>query len=202
MMYEIVIAVKPEITEDQLKSIKSIVPDIVAEAKGTVHVTDDWGVMRFAQQIGRGFKRGRYVYFMYQVGGQENKEITRKLGIDEGVIRHLIVNLGTEKNAEAIVKKYQNPNHQAQDALRDEELEKDRRMSSKRRSCWFSANKIEPDWKNPRTYNWLVNEFGKILPARTSGLRPHFQRMSNDAIKRGRIMGLISNLSNHIAIRS
>jgi ribosomal protein S18 len=72
-------------------------------------------------------------------------------------------------------------------------------MFSKRKSCYFSAKKTQPDWKDPSTYSWLVNEFGKISPARVTGLRPKYQRMATSAIKRGRCMGLISYMSNNVA---
>ena len=73
------------------------------------------------------------------------------------------------------------------------------KMFSKRKSCWFSEKKTTPDWKDPSSYAWLVNEFGKISPARVTGLRPKYQRMATSAIKRGRCMGLISYMSNHVA---
>jgi ribosomal protein S18 len=77
--------------------------------------------------------------------------------------------------------------------------DKEKRMYSKRKSCYFSAKKTSPDWKDPKSYGWLVNEFGKISPARITGLTPKFQRRACDAIKRGRTMGLISYTSGDIA---
>jgi len=59
-------------------------------------------------------------------------------------------------------------------------------------------NKTNPD-ASISSYSWLVNEFGKISPARVTGLRPKFQRMSTTAIKRGRCMGLISYMSSETA---
>lgn len=202
MIYEIAIMVKPETNEESLKTIKSIITDNVDAVKGTVLVSDDWGVLKLGQATKRGNQRGKYLYFMFKSKGDSNAEMIRKLGIDENVIRHLIVALGCESEEAEIVKSYQNPLNYQSDAMRDEEMEKDRRMSSKRRSCWFSANKTTPDWKNPRTYSWLVNEFGKISPARVTGLRPHFQRLANDAIKRGRFMCLLSNMTNDTAYKA
>lgn len=202
MIYEVAIIVRPEVNDEQLKTIRNIVHENIESVKGTVLINDDWGTMHFGQDMGRGIKRGRYLYCMYKSNGTINAEINRKLSIDENVIRFLIVNLGTERDEAAIVKSYANPLNQNSDVAGDEEMEKDRRMSSKRRSCWFSANKTTPDWKNPRSYSWLVNEFGKISPARVSGLRPHYQRLSNHAIKRGRFMGLVSHLSGNTAYRA
>lgn len=79
------------------------------------------------------------------------------------------------------------------------DIDKDRKMFSKKRSCWFCAKKTEPDWKNTSTYTWLVNEFGKISPGRITGLCARHQRSSNTAIKQGRNIGLLSYLSNRVA---
>lgn len=203
MIYEIAIMLRPEINEDSLKTIKNIINENVEAVKGSTLVSEDWGVLKLAETTKRGgHSRAKFLYFMYKSDGTTNKEIIRKLGIDESVIRHLIVVLGLDAEEAAILKTHQNPLTQQVDAMGDEEMEKDRRMSSKRRSCWYSANKTNPDWKSPRTYSWLVNEFGKISPARVTGLRPHFQRKANDAIKRGRFMGLLSNMSNHTAYKA
>ena len=111
-------------------------------------------------------------------------------------MKFIVVRLGDEKKQEEIVKAYSNPNHKAAESDNDEGRNK---KFSRRKSCHFSENKTEPDWKRPETYSWLVNEFGKISPARVTGLRPKFQRMATTAIKRGRNLGLISHLSNRTA---
>lgn len=78
------------------------------------------------------------------------------------------------------------------------DIEKDRKMFSKRKNCWFCGKKSNPDWKRPDTYSWLVNEFGKISPARVSGLCAAHQRGAKTAIKRGRNMSFISYVSNKV----
>jgi len=203
MIYEVLVTVKADATEDQIKDIKTIVTENVDSVKGSILISDDWGMMMFAQSLSGKHQRGKYIYFMYKSSGTINKEIIRKLSINETAIRYLIVQVGEDRFEETFVKEYQNPHHTTNaDNMLDEELEKDRKMFSKKRSCWFSANKTKPDWKNPKTYSWLLNEFGKISPARVSGLRPRFQRMSNDAIKRGRMMGLVSFVSDETAYRA
>lgn len=81
---------------------------------------------------------------------------------------------------------------------RQYDLEKDRRMFSRKKNCWFCAKEISPDWKDPYSYSWLVNEFGKIAPSRINGLCATHQRQATTAIKRGRNMCLIGHLSNQI----
>ena len=201
MIYEVALAIKPETNEENLSKIKEIVNATVATVSGEILVNDDWGVKNFAQPLDNKYSRGRYLYFMYKADTTINSELERRFRINEDIIRFITVRLGPDEEQETILKNYNNPNNQTVMGDKDEDMEKDRRTFSKKRSCWFSANKTEPDWKNPRTYSWLVNEFGKISPARVTGLRPYYQRMATSAIKRGRCMGLISFLSNRTAYR-
>ncbi len=80
----------------------------------------------------------------------------------------------------------------------DNDNDKDKRRFSRRKSCWFCAKKIEPDWKNTESYSWLVNEFGKIAPSRVSGICATHQRKATEAIKRGRHIGFIGYVSNAV----
>jgi small subunit ribosomal protein S6 len=201
MIYETAFVVRPDASEEVVSSIKNSLAETFKEFGAEVLVNDSWGVKTFAQPAESGLKKGAYHYFMYKGAGNLNAEIERKFRINENLVRFIIVKLGDDKQQEAIVKAYKNPNH-TQAAAVDDEFggeDKDKKMHSKRKSCWFSAKKTSPDWKDPKSYSWLVNEFGKISPARITGLTPTFQRRANEAIKRGRNMLLISYLSNETA---
>ncbi len=202
MIYETAFVVRPDASEEAVASIKSVLNETFKEFGAEVLVNDSWGVKSFAQPTESGLKKGAYHYFMYKGAGNLNAEIERKFRINENLVRHMIIKLGNDKDQANIVKNYKNPNH-TQAAQVDDEFaggeDKDKKMHSKRKSCWFSASKTSPDWKDPKSYSWLVNEFGKISPARITGLTPTFQRRANEAIKRGRNMLLISYQSNEIA---
>lgn len=197
MIYETSYVVRTDASEEAIKKLKESVAEVIASANGEVLISDDWGVKTFAQPTERGIKRGHYFYFMYRSNTQANAELERRFKISEDVIRFIVIKLGTEQYQADIVKNYKSLNASSSEAASDQD--KDRKSFSKRRSCWFSAKKTSPDWKDPSSYAWLVNEFGKISPARVSGLRPIYQRMANASIKRGRVMGLIGNMSNEIA---
>jgi small subunit ribosomal protein S18 len=63
---------------------------------------------------------------------------------------------------------------------------------TKRRVCYFSANKIELiDYKDTKTLSRFVTDRGKIVPKRNSGLCAKWQRKVAVAIKRARFMGLL-----------
>ena len=74
-----------------------------------------------------------------------------------------------------------------------------RKKFARKKTCWFAAKSIKADWKDPKTYGWLVNEFGKISPARVTSISRKHQRFANNAVKRARNIGLISQLSDQTA---
>lgn len=205
MIYETAFVVRPDASEEAVNSIKTGLSEAFKQFGAEVLVNDSWGVKSFAQPTESGLKKGAYHYYMYKGAGDLNAEIERRYRINENLVRFIIVKLGEDKHQDDIVKNYKNPNHTKDtNAEMDEEGgfggdDKERKMHSKRKSCWFSAKKTSPDWKDPKSYAWLVNEFGKISPARITGLTPTFQRRANSAIKMGRNMLLISYQSNEIA---
>jgi small subunit ribosomal protein S6 len=78
------------------------------------------------------------------------------------------------------------------------EGDKDKKLFMRKKTCWFTAQNIEPNWKDPETYLWLINEFGKISPARVTGVSTKYQKMATKAIKRARNVGLISHLHRSV----
>ena len=197
MIYETAYVLRPEATEDAAKKLAEVIKETVESSKGEVLLEDNWGVKSFAQPTSNGVTKGQYIYVMYKSDATVNKELERRFRISEDVLKFVFVNLGVDADQETIVKTYKNPNHNTGENNFD--AEKEKKMFSKRKSCYFSAKKTSPDWKDPSTYSWLVNEFGKISPARVTGLRPKHQRAATTAIKRGRCMGLISYMSNRTA---
>ena len=205
MIYETAFVVRPDASEEAVAALKTTLGEAFKQFGAEILVNDSWGVKTFAQPAESGLKKGAYHYFMYKGAGDLNAEIERRYRINESLVRFIIVKLGDDKMQADIVKNYKNPNHStaAEGEIDDEGgfggEDKDKKMHSKRKSCWFSAKKTSPDWKDPKSYAWLVNEFGKISPARITGLTPTFQRRANESIKRGRNMLLISYQSNETA---
>jgi ribosomal protein S18 len=135
---------------------------------------------------------------------EDNLVVQKYARMDEAKIRELTnISDKLQRQLTAAKTSLENEVTNTQAAQIDDEFgggeDKDKKMHSKRKSCWFSAMKTSPDWKDPKSYSWLVNEFGKISPARITGLTPTFQRRANEAIKRGRNMLLISYQSNETA---
>lgn len=209
MLYEAAIVARPDAGDDIINSLKKMVEEVVRDHNGEIVINDDWGTLSFAQPTAKGLERGRYLYFMYKANGENNKELVRRLGINESVVKNLIVCLtDQEKKIADIVKGYKTPfsktkKGSAIDAKNSEdgemEEEGDKRKFTRRKTCWYTANNVKADWKDPGTYFWLINEFGKISPARISAVSTKHQRFATTAIKRARQMGIVSYLSDRTA---
>ncbi len=206
MIYELVIVAHPDSGEEKLSSFKAVVEDVVKLAKGDIAVQDDWGNINFAQSMDGSVGRGHFLYFIYKGGNTVNEEMVRRLGISEGIVRHMITKLGVDEKLNEFVKKYRTPfsKKYAGTVLDIVEAEDNDTSGSKKRfvknrGCWFSRYEIAPDWKDPASYTWLLNEFGKISPSRISGITRQNQTKAVAAIKRARQLGLVSYVNNEIA---
>jgi small subunit ribosomal protein S6 len=213
MIYELSVVTKSELGSDAHAQIAEIVKDALKGFEGELLIADDWGKLRLAQPYANGAKHGHFHYFMFRSNTQANTELVRRFGINEGVMRSMIFVLGEDREQETLTKAFVSPfskthrgsvldNKKDDDEEGFEDMEDDRRKFAKRKSCWFTAKKIKADWKDPQTWNWLVSEFGKISPARVSGISMKHQRFSNSAIKHARQLGISSYLSNAVADRA
>ena len=62
----------------------------------------------------------------------------------------------------------------------------------KKKYCWFTKNKIKYiDYKDPEFLKRFLNEQGKILPRRITGVSLKYQRKLSQAIKRARHLSLL-----------
>ena len=196
MIYESAFVLRQDATEEAIKKTTDLVNETIKSFDGEVIISDNWGVKQFAQPTESGQTRGNYFYVMYKANNTCNTELERRFRISEDLLKFIFINLGADKDKDAIVAAHKNPTVSTE---AQGDIEKEKKMFAKRKSCYFSAKKTAPDWKDPSSYSWLVNEFGKISPARVTGLRPKYQRAATTAIKRGRCMGLISYMSGRVA---
>jgi small subunit ribosomal protein S6 len=207
MIYELALVARPESTDDQVNALKDLVKDVLKTSKGEVLMEDDWGTLTYAQPDKNGGVRGRYTYLIFKTDSIEsNVELARRFRISEDVVRHLIVKLADDNSEQdAVLKNFKCPYSKTNNGSVTDEPEsedsddKERKRFSRRKNCWFSARKFKADWKDPKTFAWLVNEFGKITPARVSGISVKHQRFVTTAVKRARNIGIASYLSNYTA---
>ena len=73
------------------------------------------------------------------------------------------------------------------------------RQSFKRRKfCRFTAEKIqEVDYKQVDLLKDFLSENGKIIPARITGTKAHYQRQLATAVKRARFLALLPYTDQH-----
>jgi small subunit ribosomal protein S6 len=198
MIYELAVVLKEDAGDSGVEAITKIIHEVIKEYHGEVLIEDNWGLINFAQPTSDGKKRGNYSYCLFRADTQINKELNRRFNINESVMSSLILKRGDDSEAEELAKAYKCPyskkyNGSVADGQIDElmgmmDMEKDRKKMSKTRTCWFTVKKITADW--------LINDFGKISPARVSGISKKHQRFATTAIKRARCIGLASSLSS------
>ena len=71
-------------------------------------------------------------------------------------------------------------------------------LFKRRKFCRFTAAGVtEIDYKDLDTLRDFVQESGKIIPARLTGTKAHFQRQLDTAIKRARFLALMPYTDNH-----
>ena len=73
-----------------------------------------------------------------------------------------------------------------------------RQLFRRRKFCRFTAEKIKQiDYKDIDLLKDFINENGKIIPARITGTKAHYQRQLSVAIKRARFMALLPYTDVH-----
>ena len=71
-------------------------------------------------------------------------------------------------------------------------------LFKRKKFCRFTAEKVEwIDCKDVDTLKDFVTEQGKIIPARLTGTRAHYQRQLGVAIRRARFLALMPYTDNH-----
>ena len=75
--------------------------------------------------------------------------------------------------------------------------DKDKKRGAKnlfrrKKFCRFTVEKVKLiDYKDIDVLKEFINENGKIIPARITGTKAHYQRQLSDAIKRARFLALL-----------
>ena len=71
-------------------------------------------------------------------------------------------------------------------------------LFKRRKFCRFTAAGVEEiDYKDLDTLRDFIQENGKIIPARLTGTKAHYQRQLDTAIKRALFLALLPYTDNH-----
>ena len=73
-------------------------------------------------------------------------------------------------------------------------------LFKRKKFCRFTAANVEQvDYKDVDTLKDFIQENGKIMPARLTGTKAHYQRQVDTAIKRARYLALLPYTDLHNA---
>lgn len=98
--YEIIFIVRPDIEEEELGKLVTQMEGVVTGAGGKMEKIDRMGRRRLAYRVGR-FQDGHYILFVLEGTGDTVKELERRLGVTDSVIKFLAVRMDEElKRAE------------------------------------------------------------------------------------------------------
>lgn len=64
--------------------------------------------------------------------------------------------------------------------------------NKKTKECYFCVNNLDVDYKDTRTLRRFINFYMKILPGARTGVCAWHQRKLSEAVKRSRVMALLS----------
>jgi small subunit ribosomal protein S18 len=64
--------------------------------------------------------------------------------------------------------------------------------NKKAKECYFCVNNLDVDYKDTRTLRRFLNFYMKILPSARTGVCSWHQRKLSNAVKRSRVMALLS----------
>ena len=91
MKYELMFVLRPNLTEEELKTkIEEIKKLIVSDGGGEVVKEDAWGKRALAYPINH-FKEGVYHFLNFQSEPSQVKDLEKTLNLDDTVLRSLIV---------------------------------------------------------------------------------------------------------------
>ena len=91
--YEIMFIIRPDIDEDTRKKTVASLEKILTSKKSTITLNKELGQMEFAYEIKK-FKSGYYyLYNIESSNADATKEFDRVAGINENVVRHLVLKM-------------------------------------------------------------------------------------------------------------
>jgi small subunit ribosomal protein S6 len=97
--YENTLITKQDLPKTELDKIKDKYSELINSHSGKVIKIEEWGLLNLARKIKR-YNKGFYIHYKFEGNKKTLEEVTKKIKLDNSIIRHLIVkykNLDTEK---------------------------------------------------------------------------------------------------------
>ncbi|MDR1233640.1 MAG: 30S ribosomal protein S6 [Holosporales bacterium] len=104
-LYEVVIIVKPDASASHIEMLTQSLVSCITDHSGEVTKTEFCGLRHLAYPI-KNNRKGHYVLLNVSIPGDGIKEIERFVGLNEDILRFLIVNVETlDNNPSALMKR-------------------------------------------------------------------------------------------------
>jgi len=132
--YEIIFIIRPDVEEEDLNKLVTQMESVVAGAGGKMERVDRMGRRRLAYRVGR-YQDGHYVLFVLEGTGDTVKELERRLGVTDSVIKFLAVRIDEEQKR---VEKFK-----AQRAARDAKRPKSKPASPPQQPMQPASQQVE-----------------------------------------------------------
>jgi small subunit ribosomal protein S6 len=97
--YENTLIAKQDLPKTEIENIKNKYSELINNNFGKVIKIEEWGLLNLARKIKR-YNKGFYIHYKFEGNKKTLEEVTKKIKLDNSVIRHLVVKykkLDTEK---------------------------------------------------------------------------------------------------------
>ncbi len=117
--YEFTLILKPDLLDDNLKTIQTKYETLFAKDGGQIIKKDSWGVKRLQFPIKKAY-RGNYTIYDFVGTPQNLAEAERLMRFDENILRYMSIFLGEDVDVETRKIEIQKADEKAREAERAE----------------------------------------------------------------------------------
>jgi small subunit ribosomal protein S6 len=186
--YETIALLRPESGDEYITTLSKKVEKALSAKPGEIHKKEDWGIKKLAYEIKKA-KQGRYLYWQYTQAPKALEEVDKKLRFEENVLRFVTV-VVDEKTSFAKQAARQAKGNALKKETAPEAQPSDEGRPARRRGRG-EERLANVDFKDPVYLARFINERGKILPRRISGIDTVSQRAIATAVKRARQLAIL-----------
>ena len=88
--YENTMIAKQDLPQSEIKKIIEKYNSLINDNSGKVVKVEEWGLISLSQRI-KNYKKGFYIHFKFEGTKKTLEEMSKKLNIDNTILRHLTV---------------------------------------------------------------------------------------------------------------
>ena len=81
---------KQDLPQSEIKKIIEKYNNLINDNSGKVVKVEEWGLINLSQRI-KNYKKGFYIHFKFEGSKKTLEEMSKKLNIDNMILRHLTV---------------------------------------------------------------------------------------------------------------